>query len=171
METFLTMLLWILILVLTILSGRKSYGNVKNPAKASWEDEGGHSVMWVDMRQNNRYILLNLLFYKIDALDVIRLRIPLWSIILKSNFYLNLILFIVGITFTTDFELIMLVLSLFTIYSALVCFTILQLIDYLIWKYICGCEQKYIDNLLSPKVIFIYLFVQLTAVFMFLIKL
>lgn len=148
-------------LCITIFSGRYATGNGSN-GKVSWEYDGGFSTMWVSLRQENHYKLLKLLFYRIETLDIKKLRVPLWSIILKSNFYLQFVLIIIGATFTGDLLFVIGIVAIFLLFSAASCFIILQFVDYLLWRF-NGREDKYIENVFSLKVLFIYIIVQLVA--------
>lgn len=160
-DIILALVIYSFSLCITILSGRYCVGR-DNSGKVIWERDGGFSTMWVNLRQENHYKLLNLLFYRIESLDTKKLRVPLWSIILKSNFYLQFVLLIVGTILTRDFFFTMAVVGYFLLSSIGACFVVLQFVDYLLWRF-NGREDKYIENVFSFKVLLIYIIVQLIA--------
>ena len=63
------------------------------------DDFWGHSFLWIKMNTFKRRTILKYLFYDEKLLDYRTLRVPAWSLILKSNFYLNIILFIIAAIF------------------------------------------------------------------------
>ena len=52
------------------------------------DDLWGNSFLWIKMTTFKRRKILKYLFYEEKLLDYRTLRVPAWSLILKSNFYL-----------------------------------------------------------------------------------
>ena len=105
------------------------------------------------------------MFYEEKLLDYRTLRVPAWSLILKSNFYLNIILFIIAAIFFNEYLSAVQFLSvLFTVSSAVMCLFIIPSIEYVIWKFFIH-EDKYIENFIILKVILIYILFQICSIF------
>jgi len=129
------------------------------------DDFWGHSFLWIKMNTFKRRTILKYLFYDEKLLDYRTLRVPAWSLILKSNFYLNIILFIIAAIFFNEYLSAVQFLSvLFTVSSAIVCLFIIPLIEYVIWRFFIH-EDKYIENFIILKLILLYILSQVCSIF------
>lgn len=143
-----------------------------------WDRDGfyGHSLMWIKMTTFKQRKILKYLFYEEKLLDYKTLRVPVWSLIFKSNIYLNIISLIIGfvlsiISLIVGFDFLKAITYglqsiciMFTLASGVVCLLIVPFIEYIIWKFFIH-EDKYIENFIILKVILLYILFQICSIF------
>lgn len=136
-----------------------------NKSPTFWNSKQYGGFLWIKMTTFKRKKILKYLFYNEKVLDKRTLRVPVWSLILKSNFYINIIVLIITILFFTEYlSIIQFFCILFTVSSTEVCLFIVPLIEYIIWKFFIH-EDKYIEKFIILKIFFLYIIFQTCAIF------